>query len=37
VIVMGVRIPLGALQTIYRAHEDGLRHLHVFTGLTDTP
>jgi epoxyqueuosine reductase len=32
VIVMGVRLSLGAVQTIYRAHEDGLRHLQCIYG-----
>ncbi len=32
VIVMGVRLPLGAVQAIYRAHEDGLRHLQCIYG-----
>lgn len=32
VIVMGVRLSLGAVQTIYRAHEEGLRHLQCIYG-----
>lgn len=32
VIVMAVRLPLGAVQTIYRAHEDGLRHAQCIYG-----
>ena len=32
VVVMAVRLPLGALQAIYRAYEDGLRHAHCIYG-----
>ena len=32
VIVMGVRLSLGAVQAIYRAHEDGLRHVQCVYG-----
>ncbi|MBN1321918.1 MAG: 4Fe-4S binding protein [Thermoleophilia bacterium] len=32
VIVMAVRLPLGAVQAIYRAHEDGLRHAQCIYG-----
>jgi epoxyqueuosine reductase len=32
VIVMGVRLPQGAVQTIFRSYEDGLRHLQCIYG-----
>jgi epoxyqueuosine reductase QueG len=32
VIVMGVKLSMGAVQAIYRAHEDGLRHLQCIYG-----
>ncbi len=32
VVVMAVRLPLGALQAIYRAYEDGLRHAQCIYG-----
>lgn len=32
VVVMGVKLPMGAVQAIFRAHEDGLRHLQCIYG-----